>query len=388
MSLPDIDTLMETISAEGSQKAAAKVLGLSRHQVSRILKKSNTAATTERLSLVQEHKLKVENKKLRRQLKDALEDRYDSEVYQRFVEGIVDAHVEPPKWLAPSKKVQGSVTACALFSDLHYPEVVRPDEVEGCNAYDGRIAELRIQEFAANTIRLARDYTSGVKIDGLVLPFLGDMLSGDIHEELSNANEVPTPQALINLVELTIPMLVVLRDYFGAVHVPCVPGNHPRLSKKPQAKERARNNMDWLYYQVLAMMTREEEGVTFAISEGADHRFNIYGQRFVATHGDQFRGGSGISGMMSPLMLGDHRKRKRNNSIGRPHDYMVMGHWHQLALGVAGIICNGSVKGYDEYAYVNNFNYQEPEQAFFLVDPDHGVTVRAPIRCKSPKESW
>ncbi|MHC4300950.1 MAG: helix-turn-helix domain-containing protein [Planctomycetota bacterium] len=388
MNLPNIETLMETIRVEGNQKKAAKALGISRHQVSRILKKANTKATTERLSLVQEHKLKVENKRLKSQLKDALEDRYDSEVYQRFVEGVVDAHVDPPVWLAPSKKVKGSVTACALFSDLHYPEVVRPGEVEGCNAYDSKIAELRIKEFTDNTIRLARDYTGNVKVDGLVLPFLGDMLSGDIHEELSKANEVPTPQALINLVELTIPMLTVLRDHFGAVHVPCVPGNHPRLSKKPQAKERARNNMDWLYYQVLAMMMRDTEGVTFAISEGADCRFNICGHRFVATHGDQFRGGSGISGMLAPLMLGDHRKRKRANSIGQPYDYMLMGHWHQLALGVAGIICNGSVKGYDEYAYVNNFNYQEPEQAFFLVDPDHGVTVRAPIRCKSPQERW
>ena len=70
--------------------------------------------------------------------------------------------------------------------------------------------------------------------------------------------------------------------------------------------------------------------------------------RILLTHGDQFRGGSGIAGLLSPLLLGDHRKRKRQTAMNHPYDWMIYGHWHSLVLGVRGLIGNGSLKGYDE----------------------------------------
>jgi hypothetical protein len=46
---------------------------------------------------------------------------------------------------------------------------------------------------------------------------------------------------------------------------------------------------------------------------------------------------------------------------------MIMGHWHQLKF-FGNIIVNGSVSGLDEYAFLNNFGYEPPRQAFWVTD--------------------
>jgi hypothetical protein len=64
---------------------------------------------------------------------------------------------------------------------------------------------------------------------------------------------------------------------------------------------------------------------------------------------------------------------------------MMCGHWHQY-IHLSRLIVNGSLKGYDEYAYQNNFGFEEPQQALFVVHPRHGITYRMPVNCEpAPK---
>jgi hypothetical protein len=59
----------------------------------------------------------------------------------------------------------------------------------------------------------------------------GDMISGDIHEELFATND-RTPQQCINdLSDLLASALERMADKFGKVFVPCVVGNHGRSSR-------------------------------------------------------------------------------------------------------------------------------------------------------------
>lgn len=67
---------------------------------------------------------------------------------------------------------------------------------------------------------------------------------------------------------------------------------------------------------------------------------------------------------------------------------MVYGHWHSLVLGVRGLLGNGSLKGYDEYAFVSNFDYEPPQQALWLVQPRVGVTGRWPIHVLGDDEDY
>jgi hypothetical protein len=65
-----------------------------------------------------------------------------------------------------------------------------------------------------------------------------------------------------------------------------------------------------------------------------------------------------------------------------------MGHWHQLVYGPSFVV-NGSLKGYDEYAAVSNFPFEPPQQACWLMTPEHGKTWTAPVlSVDRKKEQW
>jgi hypothetical protein len=283
-----------------------------------------------------------------------------------------------PKWVL--KNTSLSNTACipfTLLSDIHWSEVVDPLQVNGVNSYNMKIAEERIRQYVYKIDRLCHDFVN-VKYPGIVIGFLGDFLSGDIHEELSNTNELSTLAALVKLQGVLVWMLQRLADKFGKVFVPCVIGNHTRLTKKPIAKEAVYTSLDWLLYQEVALMLKDDKRITFQISDSPDTQVTIYGTTYHLTHGDQFRGGGGISGAISPWMIGDYRKRKRQQSIGCNYDYLIMGHFHQLAW-IKGIIVNGSVVGYNEFASKLNFDYEDPQQALFISRNDGRIAYWTPI---------
>jgi len=305
-----------------------------------------------------------------------------------FALGLQSAKLRAPKWTRKPSKRSGTAVACALLTDTHFDEIVNPAEIDGLNAYNRQIAEKRLRRWAEKVCVLAREYITGVEYDGLVVPIAGDIFSGNIHEELKETNEATLMASVVHWIEHIEAAIRLLADEFGSVHCPAVVGNHGRFTRKPVAKRRAQDNVEWLLYRMLERAFRDDPRVTFAVSDAADTLFSIHGTNYLLTHGDQFRGGSGISGMFSPLMLGHHRKTRRQMAAGKPFDWLVMGHLHQFFVG-KGIIVGGTMKGTDEYAYVSNFAPEPPQQAFWINDPEHGVTITAPVHVMDRKaEGW
>jgi hypothetical protein len=109
------------------------------------------------------------------------------------------------------------------------------------------------------------------------------------------------------------------------------------------------------------------------------------------SHGDQFRGGDGMIGALGPIIRGDHKKRSRNAQIDLEYDTLILGHWHQY-IHMRRLIVNGSLKGYDEYAYGNNYPFEPPTQALWMTHPKYGITYRAPVYVdrlrEPPKTAW
>lgn len=295
--------------------------------------------------------------------------------------------LRPPTWVAPKKSSPGQSVFTALLSDTHYDEVVDPNQIEGLNAYNRRIATMRTQKFFENTIELARDYVSNVAINGAVLMLGGDMVSGSIHDELVESNEAPMIPSCLYWAEQLAAGIKLMAAHFGRVHCVGVPGNHGRLTRKPRNKGRTEDNWDFLIYAMLAKEFKDCKEISFQLPSGADADIKIYETRYRLTHGDQFRGGSGIAGALSPLMLGDSRKKKRSQAARNPYDYLVMGHWHQY-LDFKGIIAGPSLKGYDEYAYHNNFDFEDPAGAWWLTDSRKGRTIKGNVHVLSDKENW
>jgi predicted phosphodiesterase len=299
----------------------------------------------------------------------------------RRVAEIAGTPLNPPKWLRPRKtKGPHTATVCTILSDCHFDEVVNPAELAGRNAYDRTIAELRLERYFGGVVKLTHDYLAGVTYDGCVL-----MLGGDIHEELSETNAGTALETVLHWSQQIAAGVQLLADTFGAVHVPVVVGNHGRRTRKPRAKRRVRDNFDWLIGQMVANHFAADSRVTFDIPDATDALVSVYDSTFLLTHGDQVGGGSGIGGIWPPIMRMAAKKRNRY-----AFDAVVMGHWHQLiAAPTAGVIVNGSLKGYDEYAAVSNFMPERAQQALWLVAPNEGVTFSAPVFCDDRKaEGW
>jgi len=377
-----------TISKIGRVRFA-ELTGLSDDQARRALKVLKGKAPRiekEVITIKEEHRLKQVNRELQEKLNDLLEGQEHNAVYENFIAQVAQSQEKALKWKHTSRKgLAREGRPVAPFSDTHFDEWIDPAQINYVNAYNRKIADLRLKTYFHNLIELSREYLSGLSYTGIHFPMMGDIFSGDIHEELNETNEAKALESVLYWLSPMEAGIEMLADEFGEVDIPVVVGNHPRRTKKPRHKLKVRDNFDWLFACLLQRHFAKDKRIRFNISESSDCDFKIYDWRFTMTHGDQFKGGSGIAGLLSPMMIGDARKRKRARAVNKEYDYLLMGHWHQL-VQAQGVIINGSLKGYDEYAFDSNFAYEPPRQLFFIVDPKHGVTISAPVHVQSQAE--
>lgn len=355
------------------QRNTASFFGVDPNAISLHVRRIEGAARVEKTQEAEIVGLKQQVRLLeRRILTDA---RVETEILK-----LAKAPTSPPEWLTRKPKTGSFHAGVPTFfaSDWHYGEVVRAAEIGGLNEYNSKIADARAEIFINQGVSLLKDHMPRSTYDGAVLMLGGDMVSGDIHDELAQTNEFESMPAILKLNGIIGVMVERLADEFGKVFVPCVTGNHGRTSRKPRHKRRNHTNFDWLLYNLLAMHFAKDKRVTFQIPEGPDAFFRVYATRYLLTHGDQFRGGDGMIGAIGPITRGDKRKRSRNAETDASYDVICMGHWHQY-IHNQQLIVNGSLKGYDEYAYANNFGYEPAIQALWVTHPDHGLTFRMPV---------
>lgn len=304
-------------------------------------------------------------------------------------EAMDSTTIAPPAWLTPPRRKREAHKAIPsmLLTDIHWGERVRPEEIGGVNAYNREIAEARIHRATTGAVKICRDYLSGLEYEGCNLMLGGDLVNGDIHEG-RETNVEATTESVVGVLECLVAGTRQLADHFGQVSVECVVGNHGRTTDKPRSKGRARDSFDGLTYQLLVRELRNDPRITVRVATGPDAHFAVYGTRYCLTHGDQFKGGSGISGALSPLMLGAHRKRRKDAQAGHPWDVLVMGHFH-TSYFLRDLIVGGSVVGYNEYANVLNLPVEEPQSALWLNTAERGITAYYPVHLADrAEEGW
>lgn len=325
-------------------------------------------------------RLQQEIRELGKDLADAEQRASVQANIRREIFKLRDAEPHVPNWvLKPTKEIKhGPGIPTVLASDFHWGEVVDPKQVGGANVFNLRIARERCRLLIERTIDLCTRHMVQPKYPGIVFALGGDMVSGDIHEELSETNELPIGPVLVDLYGVLIWCIETLASTFGRVHVPAVTGNHGRMTRKPRMKNRAGTSFDWILYAMLEKHFEKDSRVTFQVGTGSDVNYSVVGHGYLLSHGDQFRGGDGQVGALGPILRGDLRKRTRNGQIDAAYQTLLLGHWHQYT-HMERVIVNGSLKGYDEYAYGNNFGYEVARQALFFTHPEHGITFACPV---------
>ncbi len=328
-------------------------------------------------------RLQDENSQLKRELKQAVRDQLNTEKIRREIIGIADVSAAPPSWLVDLSKRDhsGPGTPMTIWSDWHWSEVVRRDEVGGVNEFDLSIAHRRARRLVDKIVKLAFNHQVHAGYPGIVVCLGGDMISGEIHGELADTNEMKTIPAIWDIYNVLIAMLKEVADKFGNVFVPCVVGNHGRNTLKPRAKSRVYTSFEWLLYVMLERYFEHDPRVRFFVPNDIDALFKVNGTRYLLTHGDALgvKGGDGIIGALGPIMRGRIKVGHAQAQIGRDFDVMLQGHWHQY-LALMSLITNGSLKGYDEYARtILRAPFQLPIQAMWYDHPLVGITKHEPI---------
>lgn len=287
---------------------------------------------------------------------------------------------DPPEWLTRAKGGNNRGVPCTIWSDWHYSEVVFKSQVGGINEFNKTIAKRRAKKLVETTIDLAHNHMGNAKVNypGVVICLGGDMLGGNIHEELAKTNDRTTQQAIEDLIDLLAAGIETMAKSFGKAFVPCVVGNHGRSTRKMEMKDRVFSSHEWNIYCGLARHFKNSKHVQFMIPECADATFRVYGHRYFLTHGDSLgtRGGDGIIGAIGPILRGSIKTAHSEAQIGRDYDTLLIGHWHQM-LWLPRVICNGSLKGMDEFARLAlRAPYNPPSQALWFTHPTHQITAR------------
>jgi hypothetical protein len=324
--------------------------------------------------------------RLREHMEDMVQEVRELRARMRFLD-LVSANREPPRILAREKSSGlREMTAIALASDWHVEEKVDPAAIAYVNEYNLAIASRRVERFFRAIIwQIEHHRADGlVLIRELLLWLGGDLITGFIHPELIENNELAPIEAILWLKPLLINGLLTLLEVLGLdqLTVVCSYGNHGRTTDKSRIVTGYANSFEWLLYNVLADHFKGDPRIRFEITPSAHQYAQVYDWKLHFHHGDEVRYNGGVGGLTVPLIKRIAKWDRLKNC-----DIHHIGHFHQyLDLGYG--VVNGSLIGYNAYAQSIGAEPEPPQQAFYLLDSKRGKCQKTPLWVdeESPKK--
>lgn len=319
----------------------------------------------EKLTAVEEHRLKTKNAELQRQVKSLTEALSNAQAFNDVRREAAEA-ASQVKPITIRERTSGfrEGTAQVLFSDVHIEEEVRPEQVAGRNRYNLEISKARCERFFQATRDGINMYRGTYKIRDLILWLGGDIITGYLHPDNIESNLLSPVEAIAEAYSRIRAGInhLLLDPELERVLVPCSDGNHGRISEKMRSAARVQNSIEWLLYKMLADSYVNEPRVEFILPEGAHNYVSVYGDTIHYHHGDEAKYGGGVGGIMIPL----RKVIDRWNTV-RPARLHCVGHFHQR-LNVEDLIVNGSVIGYGPYSFTVGARFEPPTQDFSILD--------------------
>ena len=197
--------------------------------------------------------------------------------------------ITPIKFKYDKNKTNEDALLC--LADSHLEEVVNKEEMMDINEYSVKIFSKRMQNLADKTISILKHNMSGFNFQQLNIAFLGDMITGAIHEELRATNEVPCLEAVVVGSNVFSQFLIELSQHFD-LRVWGVAGNHTRMTEKRSFKQKY-NSLDWILYQMIKRTVAHIPNIKCEFSKSLFEIKEIQGQNYKFSHGDEVKGGQG-----------------------------------------------------------------------------------------------
>ncbi len=258
-------------------------------------------------------------------------------------------------------------TPVFLWSDWHFGETVTLAETLGKNSYDLAEAEKRAAKCIDNSLWLRADMARTQSCDDTYLAINGDMVSGDIHDELKETNDGGLRDQCDRCLASLLAGVRAMADATpGVLHVVCIGGNHGRLTHKQHIKNGSQHSAEHIgIYDPLRRQLGDMKGkIAWHIPAAERFMLTVHGHRVSQQHGTMIRSAGGIGGVLVPMT----RWVTRDAAA----DLYLFGHFHE-ADAYGKVVKNGALIGSSAYTAWLGIEDRPPEQVAFVIDADRGV---------------
>lgn len=297
--------------------------------------------------------------------------------------------IEPLQIIYNEKSEKTECEAVIQISDGHYGAVQGSEEIEGFNRFDPVICKNRQLYFIKGFLGWVELMRNGYRIDNLSVLCTGDLISGDIHEELKVTNAFPVPQQIVGASQILAEQIGLLAPHFNKVTIHFISAdNHGRLTRKPQSKEEGVNSFNYLVGMMAQAYTSKHSNVEFNVYPMFEKVVAVANRQYLISHGHNLTGWMGIPWYSVQRHIGKEamarleiimNEQSRMKEIGF-HKY-VFGHYH-TPISHPHYSCSGSVSGTDAYDHKSG-RHADPSQPAWLVHPKHGDFNRIDFNLKS-----
>lgn len=273
-----------------------------------------------------------------------------------------------------TKKPSGRRAVILHVSDIQYGEVIDGEAMDGVNSYNIEIANRRIGRYFKMSLRLMTELWQGKPPEKIFLLLNGDMVSGALHHELDRTDALRPMEAAKAVAEQIAGGIRLLRKAACPIEVIVTPGNHGRLTIKPESKDHALHNLDTLVGWFIEMMFPGDTAVRVRYSKSVDALFNVFDFPCLVTHGDRMgsRGGQGFLGATATILRGHHKLVADYAQRGVTVYKVFTGHFHTVVETPFGF-ANGTVAGWSEYARDGRMRCAPAMQDYFVLHEEHGI---------------
>lgn len=234
---------------------------------------------------------------------------------------------------------------------IRYPEAYYPTDAGECHllvplgdvhygafwhsmggGYDTGIAIDRVLAYA----KAVAEYAIESAAEKVTVVLLGDMISGNIHKEISITNRETVICQVMEVSELVAKFISIIANAVPSVHLWSVSGNHSRIDRKEDAVHDERLD-DIVTWYVKAALARMDNVHVHTVEENLDTSlaaFTIYDKLIYAVHGDYDK-------------LDEASIARLTSITGEKPDVIMTAHRHTSAfeLGETTILQNGSICG-------------------------------------------
>lgn len=301
--------------------------------------------------LGQNEKLKKENAKLWKHIKETAHAEEQTQLILDALVELIPVRAEvPPARLQKTGREAIRLSGIIDIGDVHYGEVVTARSTGGVAEYSPDIAQKRFDHVVDEVIARGKHN----KIRSLWVIGGGDMISGDIHDDLSRSNEMMQVEQTLEMSEMMYGGLEKFCQAFPEVNFVGVSGNHARGYRVPFYNRKQIENYDYILYKMLEAKGSRQKNLNFHTPESFWTVFKVEDRNFLTMHGDTNKQQNSMSISFYSIWREMQKwKGMAKDKLIPDFDDWITHHLHtpaSIQMGASTVFINGSLKGIDDYS--------------------------------------